>query len=62
MKKTSHQPIGLEQLTNQGYKEIRRTDDRQWVIMENQEGGIIYDTQRDKIIAQYKFELWGSMR
>ena len=47
---------------NQGYREIRRTSDRMWVVLENDKQGIIYDLQREKIVAEYKFEQWGSMR
>ena len=59
---TSHPPTPLEELINQGYKEKGRTKDRQCVVLENQEGGIVYDIQRDKIIARYPFETWQRQR
>lgn len=60
MEKTSHNITRLEEYLNQGYKEVSRTQDKQWVVLENLENriGIVYDLQRNLIITEYKFEIW----
>jgi len=55
---TSHNPTPLEELINQGYVEKSKSRDGTWIVLENQEGGIIYDIQRNVIITPYKFEMW----
>lgn len=58
MEKTSHNPTPLEELINQGYIEKSRTKNKQWVVLENKDGGIIYDIEQEKIVGRYKFEAW----
>ena len=54
----SHSPTQLEDLLNKGYVEVRRTEDNAWITLENKDGGIIYDTEKEKIVGSYKFEAW----
>lgn len=58
MEKTSHTPTPLEQLINNGYKEITRTPDGEWVTLERKDLGIVYDIKRDVIVYRYKKEDW----
>lgn len=51
----------LDKIIEEGYVEKRRVGDdtqRAWRVYENNEGGLIYDPICDKIVTQYKFEIW----
>lgn len=47
----------LEEYLNSGFKIISKTIDGQWFILQNEEGGLIYDMQRNKIIKSYRIEV-----